>query len=88
MHQQNFFLVNVTTRQSKNKQNTCFCLICNELVNNFGGGDFVKCFQCAQELNTEDYCVCTKCRKKCCPQCAERNEFVCSSCGGDVAYLS
>ncbi len=48
----------------------------------------MKCFGCNNEIDANDYCVCTKCRKQMCPECAKRNCFVCSECGGDVAYLS
>ncbi|MGN1040828.1 MAG: hypothetical protein ACI4QL_05310 [Candidatus Fimimonas sp.] len=48
----------------------------------------MKCFGCNKDIDVNDYCVCTKCRKKMCPNCARQNSFVCSDCGGDVAYLS
>ncbi len=48
----------------------------------------MKCSGCNNEINPNDYCICTKCRKKMCPSCAEKNSFVCNDCGGDVAYLS
>ncbi|MGN1066273.1 MAG: hypothetical protein ACI4QH_00530 [Candidatus Fimimonas sp.] len=48
----------------------------------------MKCFGCNKDIDVNDYCVCTKCRKKMCPNCALQNSFVCSDCGGDVAYLS
>ncbi len=46
------------------------------------------CSGCNKEIDTNDYCICTKCRKKCCPECAQKNSFVCNDCGGDIAYLS
>ena len=48
----------------------------------------MKCNGCNNEINPNDYCVCTKCRKQMCPSCANKNAFVCNDCGGDVAYLS
>ena len=48
----------------------------------------MNCNGCNKEINPNDYCVCTKCRAKSCPQCAEKNAFVCGACGGDIAYLS
>lgn len=47
----------------------------------------MKCFGCNNEINPSDYCVCTKCRRTCCPKCAQKHCFVCD-CGGDIAYLS
>ena len=52
------------------------------------GGNVMKCFGCNKDIDANDYCICTKCRKKMCPNCARQNSFVCSECGGDVAYLS
>ena len=51
-------------------------------------GKTMNCNGCNKEINPNDYCICTKCRAKSCPQCAEKNAFVCGACGGDVAYLS
>lgn len=48
----------------------------------------MKCNGCKKEINPNDYCICTKCRKMTCPSCAEKSSFVCENCGGDVAYLS
>ena len=48
----------------------------------------MKCYGCNNEIDVNDYCVCTKCRKASCPTCAQKNSFVCAECGGDVAYLS
>lgn len=48
----------------------------------------MKCNCCNGEIDPNDYCICTKCRKQTCSKCAEKNAFVCSECGGDVAYLS
>lgn len=46
------------------------------------------CHNCNSKLDNNDYCICTQCRKQICPNCAERNSFVCPECGGDLAYLS
>ncbi len=48
----------------------------------------MKCFSCNNEIDNNDYCICTKCRQRSCPKCAEKNAYVCSECGGDIAYLS
>lgn len=48
----------------------------------------MNCNGCNKQIDPNDYCICTKCRTKSCPECAERNSFVCGSCGGDIAYLS
>lgn len=45
------------------------------------------CSGCNKEIDPNNYCVCTRCHKKCCPGCADRKCFVCD-CGGDIAYLS
>lgn len=59
-----------------------------QIGNTLAGGVFMKCFGCNREIDNNDYCICTKCRKTMCPQCAAKNSFVCSQCGGDIAYLS
>ena len=48
----------------------------------------VICNGCKKEIDANDYCVCTKCHQTTCPSCAKKSEFVCDSCGGDLAYLS
>ena len=47
----------------------------------------MKCNGCNNEIDVNDYCICTQCRRQMCPSCAEKNDFVCD-CGGDIAYLS
>lgn len=47
----------------------------------------MKCYGCNNEISQEDYCVCLRCKQKCCPSCAEKRAYVCD-CGGDLAYLS
>ena len=59
-----------------------------QIGNTLAGGVFMICFGCNREIDNNDYCICTKCRKTMCPQCAAKNSFVCSQCGGDIAYLS
>lgn len=48
----------------------------------------MKCEFCNNTIDPNDYCICTGCRQRMCPACAERNAFVCSRCGSDIAYLS
>ncbi len=86
----NFFLLQKSCAKCKN---TNFLKLKQRVVavqigNTLAGGVFMKCFGCNREIDNNDYCICTKCRKTMCPQCAAKNSFVCSQCGGDIAYLS
>ncbi|MBR2965889.1 MAG: hypothetical protein IKC52_00255 [Clostridia bacterium] len=47
----------------------------------------MNCKNCQNQVNQEDYCICTKCKEHICPRCASQRSFVCD-CGGDIAYLS
>lgn len=47
----------------------------------------MDCPQCKGKIDQNNYCICTKCRSKICPTCAEKQSYVCD-CGGDIAYLS
>ncbi len=47
----------------------------------------MNCPTCHNPLQQDNYCICTKCRTKMCPRCAEKQGYVCD-CGGDIAYLS